>query len=88
MGEYLNDSFRFSLVEDLRGFFGSVNSILSSVRKPKENVLMQLLYANCVPKLTFGSEVKVLNSSQMNQNNVALNTAVHCIFGFCQWQSI
>ena len=49
---------------------------------------MQLLYANCVPKLTFGSEVKVPNSSQMNQFNVSLNTAVRRIFGFRQWQSI
>ena len=49
---------------------------------------MQLLYANCVPKLTFGSEITELNASQMNQYNVALNTAVRRIFGFRQWQSI
>ena len=83
-----NDHFKFSVIEDLRGFFGSVNSVLSSVRKPTENVLMHLLYSNCVPKLTFGSEIKELNASQMNQFNVALNTAIRRIFGFRQWQSI
>ena len=82
------DKFRLSVVEDLRGFFGSVNSILSCIQKPKEHVLMQLLYSNCVPKLTFGAPVKELNSSEMNQYNVAFNTAVRRIFGFQRWQSI
>ena len=49
---------------------------------------MQLLYSNCVPKLTFGAPVKELNSSEMNQYNVAFNTAVRRIFGFQRWQSI
>ena len=49
---------------------------------------MQLLYSNCVPKLTFGAPVKELNSSEMNQFNVAFNTAVRRIFGFQRWQSI
>ena len=83
-----HDKFKFSVVEDLRGFFGSVNSILSSVQKPRENVLMQLLFSNCVPKLTFGAAVKDVNASEMNQFNVALNTAMRRIFGFRQWQSI
>ena len=72
----------------LRGFFGSANSVLSSLMKPRENVSMQLLYSNCVPKLTFGAAVKDLTSSEMNQFNVAVNTAVRRIFGFRQWQSI
>ena len=83
-----HDKFKFSVIEDLRGFFGSVNSVLSSVIKPKENVLMQLLYSNCVPKLTFGAAVKELTASEINQYNVAVNTAVRRIFGFRQWQSI
>ena len=79
---------KFSFNEDLRGFFGSINSILSSVQKPRENVLMQLLYSNCVPKLTFGAPVKEPSASEMNQMNAALNTAIRRIFGFRQWQSI
>ena len=51
-------------------------------------MLMQLLYSNCVPKLTFGAEVKNLNSAEMNQYNVALNGAIRRIFGFRYWQSI
>ena len=80
--------FKISVIEDLRGFFGSVNSVLTSVHRPKENILMQLLYTNCVPKLTFGAPVKDLTASEMNQFNVALNTAVRRIFGFRLWRSI
>ena len=80
--------FRFSVNEDLRGFFGSVNSILSSVQKPKENVLMQLLFSNCVPKLTYGSAIKDLTAAEKHQYNVALNNAVRRIFGFRDWRSI
>ena len=83
-----HDHFKISVIEDLHGFFGSVNSVLSSIHKPRENVLMQLLYTNCVPKLTFGAAVKELSSSEMNQFNVAVNTAVRRIFGFRYWQSI
>ena len=90
LGFYLvsHDHFKCSISEDLRGFFGSVNSILSSIQRPRENTLMQLLYSNCVPKLTFGAEVKDLNSTEMNQYNVALNGAIRRIFGFRYWQSI
>ena len=49
---------------------------------------MQLLYSNCVPKLTYGAEVKDFNSSESNQLNVALNGAIRRIFGFRFWQSI
>ena len=90
LGFYITSStcFKLSTNEDLRGFFGSVNSVLSSVRRPKENVLMHLLFANCVPKLTYGAAVKQLNANETNQYNVALNNAIRRIFGFRRWQSI
>ena len=90
LGFYVVSSthFKVSVNEDLRGFFGSVNSILSSVQKPKENVLMHLLFSNCVPKLTYGAAIKQLNASESNQYSVALNNAIRRIFGFRRWQSI
>ena len=72
----------FSINEDLRGFFESVNSVLSCTSKPKENVLMHLLYSDCLPKLTYGSAVKDLNASEKHQLNFALNNAIRRIFGF------
>ena len=49
---------------------------------------MQLLYSNCVPKLTYGAAVKDLNASEKHQYNVAVNNATRRIFGFRIWQSI
>ena len=60
-----NTEFSTSVYEDLHGFFGSVNAILISIKRPKENVLMQLLYSNCVPKLTYGAAVKDLSATEM-----------------------
>ena len=49
---------------------------------------IQLLYSNCVPRLTYGSEVKVITASEKQRLNVALNNAVRRIFGFRRWESI
>ena len=51
-------------------------------------IISWIFYSNCVPKLTFGAPVKEPSASEMNQMNVALNTAIRRIFGFRQWQSI
>ena len=80
--------FSLSVHEDLCGFFASTNSILNSMVKPKENVLIHLLYTNCVPRLTYGAAIKECSSSQKQQLNVAINNAVRRIFGFRRWQSI
>ena len=85
---FLMPFFKISVQEDLRRFFASVNSILTCLQKPKENVLMQLLYSNCVPKLTYGAAVKDLSASEKNQFSVAINNAIQHIFGFHLWQSI
>ena len=61
---------------------------MNSMIKPKENVLIRLLYTNCVPRLTYGAPVKDLTSSERQQINVAINNAVRRIFGFRMWQSI
>ena len=45
-------------------------------------MLLQLLYTNCVPRLTYGAAVKDLSASEKQQLNVAVNNAVRRIFGF------
>ena len=50
--------------------------------------MMQLLYSNCVPKLTYGASVKDLNAREKQQYNVAVNNAIRRIFGFRRWESI
>ena len=49
---------------------------------------MQLLYSNCVLKLTYGAAVKDLSSAEKHKYNVAVNNAVRRIFDFRYWQSI
>ena len=41
---------------------------------------MQLIYSNCVPKLTYGAAVKDYNASEKNQRNVAVNNAESLVF--------
>ena len=49
---------------------------------------MQLLYSNCIPKLTYGAAVKDLNATEKHQYSVAVNNAIRRIFGFRIWQSV
>jgi hypothetical protein len=52
--------FGFSVKSDLRKFYRASKSVLNILTKPKEDVQLHLLYANCVPILTYGSNVKKL----------------------------
>ena len=79
---------KFSTTECLRSFFGAVNSINSVSMCSHENVRMQLLYSNCVPKLTYGAAVRDLTAAEKHQYNVAVNNAARRIFRFRYWQSI
>ena len=74
--------FAFSNDSELSAFYCSVNSILRSLRKPNELVMMKLLYSNCVPNLTYCAEVKGLICS-----SVALNDCIRCIFSYQRWES-
>ena len=58
------------------------------MQKPGEIVLMQLLYSNCIPRLTYGAAIKDLNASEKRRVSVAVNNAIRRIFGFRRWQSI
>ena len=72
----------FSSRPPLSSFYRSVNSLLSSIRQPSELILMKLLFSNCVPCLTYASEVVEYNGSTMNNLNVALNDAIRRIFSY------
>ena len=80
-------TFAFSIGSELGAFYASANSILRSLRKPNELVLMNLLCANCVPCLTYCAEVKSLSNADMQKCNVALNDSIRRIFSFQRWES-
>ena len=77
----------FSSKPILASFYRSVNSILSAVRRPDELVLMNLLYFNCVPVLTYSAGAVEFSSSEMRQCNTALNDAIRRIYSYNRWES-
>ena len=77
----------FSIKPSMRNFYCSANSVLRSIRRPNDLVLMSLLYSICVPGLTYAAEVIELSSREMNDCNVALNDAIRRIFSYNRWES-
>ena len=69
----------FSAGPPLSAFYRSVNSL--SIRKPNES-----LFSNCVPCVTYASEVVEFNGSTMNNMNVALSDAIRRIFSSQRWE--
>ena len=47
--------------------------------RPNEHVRLQLLFSNCVPKLTYGAAVKDFSATEKQRYNVALNNAIRRI---------
>ena len=80
--------FSYSCKLDLSTFRRSVNSIVTAVRKPSEQVAMKLLYSFSIPILTYASEVKHFSCSDMYDCHVAVNDAIRRIFLFNRWESI
>ena len=80
-------NFAFNAEADLRSFYHASNSVLNVLEKPDEAVLMQLLFTNCIPTITYGCAVKEYSSREMTNCNTAVNDAIHKIFSFQRWQS-
>ena len=78
----------FSCTTMIRSFYRAANSILCGTVKPPSNILMKLLYSNCVPILTYACAVKEFSAADMYRCHVALNNAIRKIFSFAVWQSI
>ena len=78
----------FSPTSTIRSFHRAANAILYSKVKPSNNVLMKLLYTNCVPIVTYASAVRVFSAADMYRCHVAVNNAVRKIFSFAVWESI
>ena len=72
----------------IRSFHRAANAIFYSRVKPSNEVLMKLLYANCVPMITYASAVREFKAADMYRCHVAVNNAIRKIFSFAVWQSI
>ena len=83
-----NKSLLFCSTAVIRSFYRAANSILHSRVKPKNEVLMKLLYTNCVPILTYVCAVREFSASEMYRCHVAVNNAIRKIYSYATWQSI
>ena len=78
----------FSARPDLASFFRAVNSVMYVLKDAHPHVLVNLLYTNCVPILSYACSVKEYSASDMSDCNLAMNNVFRKIFGFKEWQSI
>ena len=85
---YSENGICFSAANDLRTFYRATNSLLSVLSKPSEEVLMHLLYTNCVPVVTYACDVKTFTAKDMRDINTAINNAIRKIFSFNRWESV
>ena len=81
-------SFAVSEKKFLRNFRCSVNTILSVRQRSSEQVLMKLLYAICVPTLTYACDAFSYSNKQINSMNIAMNDSIRRIFTFNRWESV
>ena len=81
-------SLGFSARPDISSFYRAANSVLNVLTDAKENVLMQLLYTNCIPILSYCCAVKAFSSQDMTDCNTAINNVIRKIFGFHRWESV
>ena len=80
--------FSCSAAPCLASFYRTTNTILNVAKKPREQVLMNLLYSICVPILTYACEVKVFSAREMTQLHVACNDAIRKVFTYNRWESV
>ena len=79
--------FCVSAANELRTFYRAANSILTAIQKPSEEIVMQLLYTNCVPIITYACGIKCFSSRDMRDCNTAINNCIRKIFSFHRWES-
>ena len=80
--------FTASHLKPLINFRSTANTVLNVNRKPSEHILMKMLYATCVPHLTYASDVIQYSVNQMHSMNVFLNDCIRRIFTYNRWESV
>ena len=71
----------------LCSFFRATNTVLNAQKKPSEQVLLSLLYSNCIPILTYACDVIEYSSKEMTKANTAINNCIRRIFSYQRWES-
>ena len=69
--------FSTSHLKPLIKFQSAADTVLNVNREPSEQILMKMLYATCIPHLTYASDVVQYSTSQMHSMNVAVNDCIN-----------
>ncbi len=80
--------FSFTARTDISSFYRAANSIINVLTDAHKNVLMSLLYTNCIPVISYACSVKEYPSSEMTDCNTAINSVIRKIFDFRWRQSV
>ena len=72
----------FSAIPELLSFYRASNALLHGRVKPKNEILMKLLYSNCVSIFTYSAAVKEFTSTEMHDINVAINNVIRKIYSY------
>ena len=81
-------TFSFTARPDISSFYRAANSVLNVLTDAHENVLMSLLYTNCIPIISYACSVKQYSASDMTDCNTAINSVIRKIFGFARRESV
>ena len=79
--------FATSARKPLQSFYCSAKTILNTLHRPSEHLLLKLLYCYCVPILTYACEVKRHTGRELTSLDVALNDCIRKIFTYNRWES-
>ena len=81
--------FSCSVVERVKAFYRSLNSILRIEGRSDDLILLQLLETHCVPIITYAIEVtEVLNRDEKRSMRVAYNSIFRKLFGYRIFESV
>ena len=81
--------FGCSMVERVKKFYRSINSILRVEGRSDDLVLLSLLESHCTPLLTYAIEViHVADQGERRKLRVAYNSVFRRIFGYRNYQSV
>ena len=78
----------FSARLELLSFYRASNAIIHGRTRPKPEILMKLLYTNCVSIFSYASEIKEFSTSEMHECHVAVNNAIRAIYSYATFESI
>ena len=82
-------SFGCSVVERVKSFYRSLNSILRVEGRSDDIVLLRLIEAHCVPILTYAIEVvHVANRDERRSLRVAYNSLFRKLFAYRSYESV